>query len=391
LPKIKIFSSHPVQYHVPFFREIPGAGWDIEVGYYHQGTAGRVSHDIGFGIDMAWDIDLLSGYPNRIFIKDVSNYQILEQLKVAPQLLTWSLKDKKTPLLLMGWFAEMTWLIWFLRIILKAPVIVMCETTPLSFTATGKPGWRTFILSWLIRHTTVNLFIGSRNKAFLIERGARMERLFPVPYSIDNFRFATKANRLLPKRCELCCKYGLDPELPTYLFCGKFINKKRPLQLLDAYVSADLAEGAQLLYVGEGELRQQLELRIQAYRLKHVHILGFLNQSEMPLAYVLGEILCLISDPTETWGLVVNEALACGRPVIVSDTVGCSPDLVGVENGWVTPVDDHDQLTRILHQAFVQHADWNKMGEIGRTKVFNNSFSKMASGVISAVESLQVG
>ena len=89
----------------------------------------------------------------------------------------------------------------------------------------------------------------------------------------------------------------MDPELPTYLFCGKLINKKRPLQLLDAYLSAGLAERAQLLYVGEGELRQELEERIRAQGLKHVHLLGFLNQNDMPLAYVLGELLCLISSP----------------------------------------------------------------------------------------------
>ena len=129
---LKILSSHPVQYHAPFFREIISAGLDIEVGYYHQGTAGRVAHDTGFGIDIAWDIDLLSGYPYRIFIKDTPNYQWLEQIKVAPQLLSWALQDGQTPLLLIGWFTELIWLIWFTRIIWKAPIIVMCETTPLA-------------------------------------------------------------------------------------------------------------------------------------------------------------------------------------------------------------------------------------------------------------------
>jgi len=386
LPDLMILSSHPVQYHVPFFRALIGEGVDIAVGYYHQGTAGRVAHDDGFGIDIAWDMDLLSGYPHRIFVAGTANYHWLEQIKVAPHLLSWALKDRKTPLLLMGWFTELVWLIWLLRILSHAPIIVISETTPLSFAATPKPRWRILLLRWLLKHTTANLFIGNRNRTFLREMGVPEERLFHVPYSIDNTRFAAEAKRLLPERHKLCQQYGLDPEMPVFLFSGKLIQKKRPLQLLKAYLSAGLADQAQLLYVGEGELRPELEQRIQALDLKHVHLLGFLNQTQMPLAYVLGEFLCLISEPTETWGLVVNEALACGRPVIVSDMIGCSPDLVDVENGWVTPLDDHDQLTKTLLSAFNQHADWDKMGELGRKKVAQNTFSAMAEGVISALQ-----
>jgi len=386
MTNLKILESHPVQYHVPFFRALIAEGVDIAVGYYHQGTAGRVAHDDGFGIDIAWDIDLLSGYPHRIFVAGTANYHWLEQIKVAPQLLSWALRDRQTPLLLMGWFTELVWLIWLLRILSHAPIIVISETTPLSFAATPKPRWRIVLLRWLLQHTTANLFIGSRNRTFLREMGVPEERLFLVPYSIDNTRFRTEVKRCLPERHKLCKQYGLNPEMPTFLFSGKFINKKRPLQLLEAYISAGLADQAQLLYVGEGELRPQLEKRIQELGLRHVHLLGFFNQTQMPLAYVLGEILCLISEPTETWGLVVNEALACGRPVIVTDTIGCSPDLVESANGWVTPLDDHDQLTKTLLLAIERRAEWNKMGEIGRKKVAQNIFESMADSISVALQ-----
>jgi glycosyltransferase involved in cell wall biosynthesis len=262
----------------------------------------------------------------------------------------------------------------------------MSETTQTSFAAVPKPEWRRCLLRWLLRHTTANLYIGSSNRVFLHEMGVSEDHLFYVPYSIDNARFAAEVDRLLPNRTRLCRQYGLDAELPTYLFCGKLVNKKRPLQLLDAYLSAGLADRAQLLYVGEGELRSELERRIQTAGLKHVHLLGFLNQTEMPLAYVLGELLCLISGPTETWGLVVNEALACGRPVIISDTVGCGPDLVRAENGWITQVNDQNQLTSTLLQAFEQRAEWDKMADVGRRIVSKNTFSGMVSGVLSALQ-----
>jgi glycosyltransferase involved in cell wall biosynthesis len=385
LAQLRILSSHPVQYHVPFFRRIASQGVEIEVGYYHQGSAGRVSHDAGFGIDIDWDIDLLSGYSYRIFLKDAPNYRLSEQLKLVPQMVSWALRNRQIPLLIMGWFSELIWLIWLLRILLHAPVIMMCETTPVSFVAASKPRWRITLLNWLLKHTTANLYLGSRNRDFLLESGVSEKVLFSAPYSIDNDRFAAEADRLLPQRRELCRKFDLDPDLPTFLFCGKLIGKKRPLQLLGAYLSGGLADRAQLVYVGEGELRSKLELQIQTLGLQHVHLLGFFNQSDMPLAYVLGELLCLISEPTETWGLVVNEALACGRPVIVSNTVGCSPDLVGGENGWVTKLDDSKQLTETLLQSFDRRHQWEKMGEAGRLRVSKNTYSEMASGVVSAL------
>jgi glycosyltransferase involved in cell wall biosynthesis len=83
---------------------------------------------------------------------------------------------------------------------------------------------------------------------------------------------------------------------------------------------------------------------------------------------------------------VVNEALACGRPVIVSDAVGCGPDLVGPENGWTTHLDDHILLTGALLQAFDQRDQWDQMGAAGRKKVSKNTFSEMACGVASALQ-----
>jgi glycosyltransferase involved in cell wall biosynthesis len=381
-----ILSSHPVQYHVPFFRALIAEGVDITVGYYHQGTAGRMGHDDGFGIDIMWDIDMLEGYPSQIFYKKTANFGLSEQIRLAPRIIIWSLQNPKTPLLLMGWFAELIWVIWMLRIISHAPTLVMSETTQASFNATPKPAWRTSLLRWLLKHTTANLYIGERNRAFLREMGVAEKQIYHVPYSIDNKRFAAEAKRLLTDRQYLCQQYSLDPHLPTFLFSGKLIHKKRPVQILEAYRCTGLADQAQLLYVGEGELRLELEQRIRELDLKHVHLIGFLNQTQMPLAYVLGEVLCLISDPTETWGLVVNEALACGRPVIVADTVGCSPDLVNPENGWITPLDEHSTLTKTMLLAFKHHEDWVKMGEIGRKKVAQNTFSAMAGGVITALQ-----
>jgi glycosyltransferase involved in cell wall biosynthesis len=218
--------------------------------------------------------------------------------------------------------------------------------------------------------------------------GSSLNHLFHVPYSIDNEFFATQATAMRKMRDALCQSYGLSPTLPTFLFCGKLIEKKRPLQLLEAYIAGNLQEQAQLIYVGEGILRPQIEERIRSARLRHVKLIGFLNQSQMPLAYVLGDVLCLLSEPTETWGLVVNEALVCGRPVIVATSVGCAPDLVTEQNGWVVPLDDHAVLVQTLKLALERRVDWVAMGAAGGDRVQTHTFKAMANGTIAALQAI---
>ena len=284
MTQLRILASHPIQYYVPFYRALVERGLNIEVCFYHTGTAGRVGYDPEFGLDIQWDVDLTSGYPHRIFLNTQATYKLLEQLKIAPKLLFWSLRDRKVPLLLSGWFVELIWFVWLIRILLGAPVIITGDNTPQSFGLFPKPAWRLMILKWLLKNTSAVFYFGQRNRDFWINMGVPNDRLFHTPHSVDGARFAYLSTRLFSERRELCRQYGLNHDLPTFLFCGKLISKKRPVQLLDAYLSAGLADKAQLLFVGDGALRPELERRIQALQLKNVHLLGFLNQSEMPLA-----------------------------------------------------------------------------------------------------------
>ncbi|NWG33068.1 MAG: glycosyltransferase [Chloroflexi bacterium] len=388
MKNLKIVASHPVQYHAPFFKALTDSGLDIEVGYYHAGTAGRKGYDPDFGRDIQWDIDLLAGYPYRIFLNETGVYSKSEQIRIFMPMFGWALQDR-SPLLLMGWFVEIIWLIWFLAILFRVPILLLCEMTPGSYAAIPKPAWRIGLLRWLVRHTDAGLFIGSQSRRVLTALGLTDERLFPTPYSVDNERFASAADLLKPQRARLCREYGLDEGLPTFLFCGKLIPKKHPLELLEAYHSAGLGRKAQLVFVGEGVLRARLEARVRELGLAHVRFLGFLNQSQMPLAYVLGHVLCLFSEPTETWGLVVNEAMACGRPVIVSDATGCAVDLVGKENGWIVPLHDQNVLVETLKHAYESREFWEQMGNAGREKISRHTFAHMVEGVRAALDTVK--
>jgi glycosyltransferase involved in cell wall biosynthesis len=132
--------------------------------------------------------------------------------------------------------------VWLLRISQGAPVMVMGDNTPLSFTYCPKPSSRIALLRWLLRHTQAVFFIGQRNRDFWFELGVPAKPLFYTPHSVDNARFAEAAERLLPQRWSLCCQYGLDPDRHVFLFCGKLISIKRPVHLLDSFIAAGLHE-----------------------------------------------------------------------------------------------------------------------------------------------------
>ena len=126
--------------------------------------------------------------------------------------------------------------------------------------------------------------------------------------------------------------FGLPPEAVVFLFAGKLEDKKRPLDLLEAVarLPADLKSRVHVLVAGDGPLRGACE-RLAGARGWPVSFAGFLNQSRLPDAYAAADVLVLPSDAGETWGLVVNEAMASGRPAVVSRAAGCCADLV-VEN-----------------------------------------------------------
>jgi glycosyltransferase involved in cell wall biosynthesis len=220
------------------------------------------------------------------------------------------------------------------------------------------------------------LYIGSANRRLYQKFGVPDQKLFPAPYAVDNERFRRQANELRAKRQELRAQWSIPEDSFCVLFCGKFIPKKRPADLIAAVKllqSKQSGKGQEqsgsvapsplplrplhLLFAGSGELGADLRSNCEVVfdaesgqqddkttgqqpvvggpvvsgRSPKASFTGFLNQTEISPAYVAADVLVLPSDYTETWGLVVNEAMASGLPCIVSDRCGCAEDLMPKE------------------------------------------------------------
>lgn len=382
--------THPIQYQVPWFRALAREpGIDVMVLYCMLPDA-RQQGD-GFGVAFEWDVPLLDGY----------HYELLRNVSRHPSLTTFRGCD--TPdvgrvlqqhgfdaLIVNGWVVKSCLqALWACRR-LGIPCIVRGESN--AFRA--RPRWVRALHRVLLKQYSAALPIGLANRQFYVQNGMSEEQLFDAPYCVDNERFAAQAADLHSRRGEIRRAWGIPESACTFLFCGKLEAKKRPLDALEA-LSRVAEKGAQirahLLIVGDGSLREQIQEMANARGLP-VTLAGFLNQSEVARAYVAADCLVLPSDEGETWGLVVNEAMACGRPAVVSDRVGCHPDLLQYgETGFVFPLGDIDAFAARMH-ALVDEPDLaERLGRQARARVAEYSVARAVEGTRRALEHVAGG
>lgn len=366
-----IVSTHPIQYQVPIWRALAADGRVPFEVWYLTDFGVEPSRDPEFGTTFRWDIDTMSGYPYRIlraaegavpanFWKCRSTENLREMLRKAGATAVW----------IQGWQVAGYWQAAFAAKAAGAAVWLRAESNDLAPTPPWKRVLKRLILGRLFSVVDHFLYIGQGNRRLYRSFGVRESQLRPAPYAIDNARFATQADALRDERAELRRKWGVADNALCVLFCGKFIAKKRPMDLVraaQALMADNRLPEIHLLFVGAGELGEELRqscdvvydadapqggATARAPGFPRASFAGFLNQTEVSRAYVAADCLVLASDHGETWGLVVNEALASGLPSIVSDACGCAEDLVGAE--WTFPLGDIEALANSLKKFAVK-------------------------------------
>jgi glycosyltransferase involved in cell wall biosynthesis len=302
--------------------------------------------DPGFGKSLSWDIDLLGGYECEFLdTYRSSRFDSFLSLRLKPGFDRALRRIGAEVLWIQGWQVAAYWQAVFEARRADTEVWLRGETNARSTTSgMGRP-FKRWLLRQLLQRVDRFLYIGQANRQFYLEQGVTNEQLAAAPYCVDNGRFAAAAAAARTERDRIREEWGIPAEAFCFLFAGKFVLRKRPFDLVEAVRRLPHAlpgKKVHLLWVGTGELGDGLrracdvcfdaEMKGRINRRRggepRASFVGFLNQSEISRAYVAADCLVLPSDPRETWGLVVNEAMASGLPCIVSDGCGCAEDLV---------------------------------------------------------------
>jgi glycosyltransferase involved in cell wall biosynthesis len=349
-PRLAIVASHPVQYYAPWFRELATACPCVRVFYlWDGGSAPR--HDPGFGQAIQWDLDLLSGYEHE-FVANTSRHpgtarpDGLDNPSLSGRLRAW--RPDAVLVFGYGWKSllrlALTWR--FCPLILRGDTHLIGRDSPSGW----RQRFRQRLMPVLLGRYRGFASVGAAHTRFLIKNGVLRKQIFHVPHCVDNSRWFEQTNKAAANTDALRERLGIVRGQRVIVFAGKFESKKRPDLLIEAFARAARPKTT-LLMVGAGPLEPSL--RKQSEGMANVRFLPFQNQQSLPSIFAVADFLVLPSEgPEETWGLVVNEAMAAGLPCIVSDHVGCREDLVieGV-TGWSFPHGDTGALASKLNLA----------------------------------------
>ena len=371
--RIGFLISHPIQYYAPIFREL-ARRCELTVFFAHRQTPEQQAR-AGFGVAFDWDVDLLSGYHSR-FLVNVARQPSTDRFTgcdtpgVADEIALGRFDAFVVP----GWALRSYWQAVRACRRLGVPVLVRGDSQLVSRRNSTIRIVKALAFSQLLRRFDGFLYVGQRNREYLLHYGAPAERLFFSPHCVDNDAFAAASSGIHRQQGRR-----------RVLFVGKLIGRKHPADLLHA-VARLRDKPVQIAFAGAGELEPELR-KIAAASSVHADFMGFVNQSELPAVYASADVLVLPSDGQETWGLVVNEAMACGIPAVVSDAVGCGPDLIEPgRTGATFPLGDVAALASAIENVLSFDAEPTRRYLAAKMAVY--SPARAATAIVDAATTL---
>lgn len=385
-----IVATHPTQFLAPWARDLDNR---FNANSRSHGPSGLMVWYVtlpdtdlqgsGFGRSFCWDIDLLNDYPwqqlgNRSARPSLDRFLGTRVGGLIPRLKALN----PSAVVVTGWHQISLLQIAVACRWLGIPTLIRAEASALK----PRSPINRSLHRMLMKLFDGFLYIGAANRQYYLDSNAPAGQLFFSPYFVDNDRLAAAASQQDVLRRGWRMKNNVQPGCRVILFVGKLQRKKRPEHVLEALsiLSSSDSEEWLLVFAGDGECRPALE-RTARERDLPVLFCGFVNQTGLPEVYAGADCLVLPSQFGETWGLVVNEAMNFGLPVVVSDQVGSGMDLVSNnETGYVFPFGETARLAESLSLVFSDDAHRATLGNNARQVVAKYSIGAASDGLEAA-------
>jgi glycosyltransferase involved in cell wall biosynthesis len=387
--RIGILATHPVQYHAPWFRYLADRA-SLTVYYAHEQSP-KDQAEAGFGVEFEWDNDLLEGYEYRWLRNIAPRWSGSRFFRYnTPDIYDIIRNGEFSGFLVLGWDYLSAWQA--CRACLKnaVPAFMRGDSHLRNHRSVLTLFLKRLLYPYGLGLFSGHLYVGARNREYLVKYGVPAKRLYFAPQFVDcdYFRASADAAESSGRCSDLRRRHGIPENAFVYAFVGKLIREKRPGDFVEGVrrcLQRDEGRDVHALVVGDGPLGDSLK-KAAATLGDRVHFTGFINQSEIPVYYRAADVVVLPSE-RESWGLVVNEAAACGRPAIVSEEVGCGPDLIDNQyTGFSYDLGDCAQLTdRMIDTRRVCMENPVEVREALGSKSSQYSIARASEGLLSAV------
>lgn len=386
--RLAIIATHPIQYYVPLYREIfsrPGVSGEVLFASRH-GIEGD-SFDPEFAEKFSWDVNLTDGFPHRylnVFCKfGRSSANAIQWLTSVSSELS---PDRYDIALIPGYRPLFEFQAIMSAVSGDLPIMLRPEGYDRAVQNGGiAPMMKERYLRWLYGKINVYLSIGNRSSRHFLAYGGSAERIVSAPYCVDNDVFRRGYTNGGAGREQLRRELKIPVDGFVIAFCGKMIDRKRPLVLAQAVARSRYKHKIFILWIGSGPLLNETKARCEADNLNTIFT-GFVNQSQIGQYYSLADLHVLPS-VEETWGLVVNETMNYGLPQIVTSGSGCGDDLINRRGtGFIVPIDDIDELRSKIDWMIENPKERLEMSVRSGEVINEFSIKVAADGVVAGAE-----
>jgi glycosyltransferase involved in cell wall biosynthesis len=382
--KVVTLALAPFPYHASLYRAL-AAEPTLNFSAVFCSNEGLRPRDGGFGDDITWDIDLVGGYAHRFLSRANTNHFEGKFFSLRDWDVIGVILRERPEVLWIHNYNYLTLVIAALTQWLRGGAVAFRGDFTL---LVDRPLWKRAIKSAMLPvffRRSYGLYTGSESQRWMRKYGIADKRLVLVPMSIDNVAFQARSTLLRPDRLAIKRGFGLREELPTILFVGRLVEMKQPLLLLEAFARVRAKAACSLLVVGSGPQEMAMRRRVDELGVADVHFAGFLNQSRIGEAYAAADVLALPG--SESWGLVVNEAMNHGLPVVVSTRVACGPDLVhSGETGYIVRTTHPDELAQKLLDLMNSPELRRLLGANGLQTIAEWGIGATVAGALKAVQ-----
>jgi glycosyltransferase involved in cell wall biosynthesis len=390
--RLAILVSHPIQHFAPWHREVAKLP-EIDLRVFFCCDWGLASYiDPEFQVPVEWDIPLIEGYaheflqverrPERLNFWQVDNPSVNAALeRFDPHVVK-----------IFGYAHRTNWRVakWTKR--RRKPLLLYSDSNARAQPTWWKRGVKEAVVRYFYSHVDGALYVGDNNRAYHHHYGVPGARMFPGVLPIDQKALLKAVPDRAAVRAALRERYGIPHDAFVVMLCGKYVTRKRPLDLVvAAYEAARKGLPVWSLLVGEGPERASIEDYCAHEGVKNVVLTGFVNQSEIPEYYAAADVIAVTSqyDPHP---LVVSEGASFGLPVIASDQIGCiglsdtaQPDV----NTLVYKCGDHEQLRESIERLCQDRALYTSMSEASHLISEKQDVTVAAQELASATQQLQ--